>query len=158
MTSCTADGSSTPLEGNGEDNNVDAHVHAMSLSNIVGLGGSEVGMEEVVVSMQVWDNNFANNVQVMPYWEDGKGSPKPFEFHPHVEGRFIARREEFHRWANMYVAAVQTKADNRMKELSPPIAPEKPFMRGIFHLKAFKGAVTLPWTWNDKSAGDFCRA
>lgn len=77
---------------------------------------------------------------------EGKGTPRPFSYHPHMEGQFNARVEELHRQERIYVVQAKRKAGDKMNAASPPSAPKKPRMPGLFDLRAFEGSVTLPWS------------
>lgn len=146
------DGSSTLQEEDGVNDDRDLHRDPMSAFNLadgqakVEVRNEEVGLDDVVTSMVVWDNNFDKNVQLLRYWADGEGTPNPLEYHPRLEGLFFAREEELDRCEDMHVAIAQTKLAIKLKELAPPVTPSKPFMPAIFQLKAFDGAVTPLWS------------
>lgn len=120
-------------------------------------GDGTVCQEDVLTSMDGWDDNFAENIILSRYWADGQGTPHPLEYHPQLEAKFIAGEIQLHRQEKSYVANAQAKAANILKELAPPVAPARPIMPGIFHLKVFEGTVTLPWSWNYKSGEEFRR-
>ena len=134
-------------------------VSQRNFDNMLSEGeGEELRLEYLLKLLPFRDDNFDLDFGLQQYWAQGRGAPKPFQYHPAAERRFIKREKELQRLERILVARVRKQAERRLADIGPPIAPTKPAMPGIFHFKAFEGTVTLPWSWNHNSGEDFRRA
>lgn len=170
--------SGTVAGGNGETDTAPPDSSTVAMSDCVGMETSqehpvsqrnsdsmppegeeeELRLEDLLKLLPFRDDNFDMDIGLQQYWAQGTGAPKPFQYHPSAERRFLKREKELQRQERIHVARVRKKAETRLTDIGPPIAPTKPTMPGIFHFKAFEGTVTLPWSWNHNSGEDFRRA
>ena len=119
---------------------------------------SHESLEDAVSRMVVWDDKYTENQELQRYWAEGKAFPEPFKYHPETENKFLAREEELKRHERVYVALEQRRADEAIRALTVPAAPEKPPVPGLYHLLKFDDSVTLPWSWDHDSGDSFRKA
>ena len=64
----------------------------------------EVILQDIVSNMTPWDDGWEPTPELLIYWAEGNGAPKPFDYHPGMEAMFNARRNELLRQEAVYVA------------------------------------------------------
>ena len=119
---------------------------------------SNMSLDAAVSEMRVWDESLQNTAELQQYWAEGRGFPEPFMYQPEMERRWLKRDEELRRHERVYVALEQRRADDAIKALKIPPAPEKPAVPGLYHLHTFGGSVTLPCSWDHETGDSFRRA
>ena len=85
----------------------------------------------------VRDVEFESNEEVLRFWAEGWGTPKPFTYHPGLEKAFTTRGEDLDRQEKLLMDRVRRMCDNRLIGLEPPFVLAKPpmAMPGLYHLR-----------------------
>ena len=116
----------------------------------------EVGLEEVVSKMPMWDDEWEPTPTLLRYWAGGSPSPPIFE-NEGMEAKFVDRFNEFLRRETVHVSREKQRAEEYFSSRTPPMPPDPVPMLALYHLHVFKDEVILPFSLDHSSGEDFTR-
>lgn len=103
----------------------------------------------------VWEEKFANNVDLILHWARGDGLPKKVAFCPGLEGVLHARKEGI-RVREALAVAKNREHIGQMQTVAQEIiaSPPEPVQPGLHRLRDIKDAP-CPWNWETSSGDEF---